>query len=120
MSTHLLAVYGRLRAEPRPLLENCPAKGTHNRTGWKLYECQDDAYAWPDPDSRITVTVFEVDQFLLERLDARAGTPHRFKRINVPPGLWLYISGGSSILEYPEVVNGDWLEHLKTKEDQGG
>lgn len=117
MTDHLLAVYGRLRAEPRPLLAGSPMKGVHSVQGWRLHECQDDAWAWPDPDSRITVTVYEVSQWLLERLDARAGHPLRFKRITVPPGLWLYISAGSSILEYPVIESGDWLEHLKAKEE---
>ncbi len=117
MSTHLLAVYGRLRAEPRPLLADSPAKGVHHLDGWRMSEADGDAYAWPDPGSRITVTIYEVSSWLLEQLDARVGHPHRYRRVTVPPGMWLYISGGSSILEYPEVEGGDWLEHLRAKEE---
>lgn len=107
----VLAVYGTLRrgeGNSDALLRGCRHLGVKRLKGFTLYDGGGFPYAVPDINGQITVDLFEVTPFHLERTDKLEGVPYHYRRIQTVGGFYIYVTTARRVGYLPKIASGDW------------
>lgn len=127
MDKHLVFVYGTLRRGGAGAMSNrFPASKfiAEAEVRGSLY----DLGAYPglrldDSDSRVVGEVYEVDDELLNRLDAFESSSHYLrKQVEITLGTqkkpcWIYTPDPRAYSLRTLIASGDWMEYARTKTD---
>lgn len=118
----IIAVYGSLRpglTQHAAYLAGCQHHGTKRLKGFALYDAGGFPCAVPALGEAITVDLFSVTPFHLERIDELKGAPAIYRRIFTAAGFYLYVTTAGRVAHMPRVASGDWKRRDVSTETGG-